>query len=265
MLLLRVPLYLALFFLTFWIYSYLVAKDYPEKPPMAEATSRYEEHFNFAASWPYFYKYYLYKPDGYDQNRKYPLLVLLHGVSRHMYGGKYVLADAIRQKHPSFILVPIAPKSMIWGYPRWTEERSAAPLAFDALRAVQNAYSIDPDRIYISGYSMGGTGTFAMLEEHPDTFAAALVLCGAWDPRRADRFPSDVPIVLARGSEDKPEPSRVLIAALQQQGKPANYIEYRGVGHNVWDAIYPDPRIWDWLFAQHRKYAPGVKDLSPMN
>lgn len=251
--LLRIPLYLGLFALTFWGYSYLTAKKFPAQPPMGDATQLYSEEFSFATSWPFYYKYYLYKPDSYDPAQKYPLVVLLHGVSRHMHGGRYILADQIRQKHPSFVLVPIAPESMIWGYMEPTEERWASALAFDAIRDIQGSFSIDRDRIYISGYSMGGTGTFAMVEKYPATFAAALVLCGSWDPARAEIFPGDVPIVSAQGSEDNPARARAMVAALKQQGKQAYYREYPGVGHNVWDYVYTDLRMWDWLFAQRRQ------------
>jgi len=182
------------------------------------------------------------------------LLVLLHVVSRHMHGGRYILAEAVRAKHPAFVLVPIAPKSMRWSSLDGSMS-DATPLAVDAVHEVQRRHSIDSSRIYISGYSMGGVGTFAMLEKYPDLFAAALALCGGWDASRAWRFPDDVPVLAAHGSEDHPESSRAMISALAQDGKEAYYREYPGVGHNVWDYAYRDPANWDWLFAQRRETA----------
>lgn len=218
---------------------------------MGPLTSRYSENFSLAATWPFYYKYYLYVPQGYTGIQDYPLVVLLHGVSRHMRGGSYILDKSIQQKHPSFVLVPIAPKGLTWQ----SEKRysSGSKLAFDAIEDVQSKFRIDRNRIYLSGYSMGGTGTFAMLEDYPDTFAAALALCGVWSPSRAKLFPDNIPIVAAHGSEDNPETSRNMISALQKAGKVAKYMEYPGIGHNVWDYVYTDPQVWDWLFSQQRK------------
>lgn len=248
---LRILLYPVLLLATAWASAHLTVKSYPENPPMGPLTSRYSENFSLAATWPFYYKYYLYVPQGYTGIQDYPLVVLLHGVSRHMRGGSYILDKSIQQKHPSFVLVPIAPKGLTWQ----SEKRysSGSKLAFDAIEDVQSKFRIDRNRIYLSGYSMGGTGTFAMLEDYPDTFAAALALCGVWSPSRAKLFPDNIPIVAAHGSEDNPETSRNMISALQKAGKVAKYMEYPGIGHNVWDYVYTDPQVWDWLFSQQRK------------
>ncbi len=250
-LILGIPIFIGFLFVVFWFGSYLIAKSYPEKPPMGSATEEYEERFSFASSWPFYYKYYLYQPANYNPEQKYPLVVLLHGVSRHMYGGKYIFEEAAK-KYPSFVLVPIAPKNMIWAYPTRHSRREAYPLAMDAIEDVQKDFSIDPSRIYASGYSMGGYGTFGLVEHYPDVFAAALVLCGEWDFERAKFFPDDVPILAAHGSKDKPSIAREMIQALQDEGKPAEFRLYEDVGHNVWDYVYKDISMWDWLYAQRR-------------
>jgi len=185
-------------------------------------------------------------PQGYDPKCRYPLVVLLHGVSRHMYGGRYILHPSVRQQHPSFVMGPIAPKNMMG----W---ESATGLVRDSMRQVQKRYTIDPNRLYVSGYSMGGNGSFAMLKAYPNIFSAALILCGAWDPRDAAAFPADVPMLLTYGSLDHPAAGQATIAALQQQRKLAYYREYPGVEHNVWDSVYADPAMWGWLFANQRR------------
>jgi len=105
----------------------------------------------------------------------------------------------------------------------------------------------------IGAYSLGGIGTFAMIRDHPDLFAAGLVLCGAWNPAQAAQFPTDVPILALRGEKDNLLDARPMIIALQKADRPAIYREYPGINHNVWDYAYPDPAIWDWLFSQQRK------------
>ncbi len=229
---------------------YYKIRSYPAIPPMRALTSAYTEHYNIAPAWPFLFRYYLYAPKNYNARSHYPLVVLLHGVSRHMRGGEYLLAEAMKSRHPAFILVPIAPKGMIWGYPDL--KGGAAPMAMKAIHSVQKKFPIDEKRIYVSGYSMGGAGTFAMVEQYPNVFAAALPLCGGWDPNRAALFPNDVPILAARGSLDYPELSRNVVESLVRNRKPAQFIEYPNVGHNVWDYVYTDIKIWDWLFAQRR-------------
>lgn len=251
-LLLRIPLYLVLLFFSFWIFAWWTAKSFPENPPMGELTAQYQEKFSFAPSWPFFYKYYLHTPENYDKTKQYPLVLLLHGVSRHMRGGEYILDAAIKIKHQSFVLVPIAPEGMIWGFPNAPVRSEAAPLAYNAVRKVQKKFAIDPSRTYVSGYSMGGAGTFAMIEKYPDTFAAAVALCGAWIPERANLFPKGIPILAAHGERDNPSTSIDMVNALSKQSGTAFYREYPGVGHNVWDYVYTDARIWDWLFSQRR-------------
>lgn len=248
----RVAVYGLLAAMMFWGMAYWNASTFPSEPPMQEKTTTYRQVFNFVPAWPFYYKYYLYKPDNYDPHRQYPLLLLLHGQSRHMKGGATYLTSGAQYTHPAFIVVPIAPAEMIWGSMRHNEPE-ALPLALDAIRDVQKKYSIDPKRIYVSGYSMGGTGTFAMVQNYPDVFAAAMPLCGAWPTEQANNFPADVPIFAIHGSKDGPEASRNIVNALKSAGKTAFYSEYPNIGHNVWDYVYTDIRIWNWLFSQKRK------------
>lgn len=250
--LLRVPVYLFLAGITFWGMAYWNASKYPPAPPMEEMTSSYRQMFSFATAWPFYYKYYLYSPKNYDPNRAYPALILLHGQSRHMWGGQAVLRTGAQAKHDAFIIVPIAPAEMVWAAPNGVE-RSALPLAIDALRDVQSKYNIDEKRVYVSGYSMGGTGTFAIVEQYPDIFAAAMPLCGYWPADRAERFPNNVPLLALHGQNDSPEGSRDIVNALSATRRPAFFREYPNVGHDVWTYAYADIRMWDWLFANKRK------------
>lgn len=229
-------------------------KAFPSQPPMLDHTVYYHEMFAYADTPPYYYKYYLYVPAGYDPAKSYPLVLLLHGVSRHMHGGIYLLDKDIQARHPSFVVVPIAPEGTRWDFVDPRDERSnALPLAMDAVQEVLGKYSIDRKRIYVSGYSMGGSGTFSMVERYPNVFAGAMALCGTWQPERAKLFPANVPVIAAHGSADHPENSKRIIEALRGMGKPAFFREYPGVGHDVWNYVYPDPEMWELLFKQKRK------------
>ncbi len=226
---------------------------YPAQPPMLNRTSLYEVKYSFAETRPYYFKYYLYTPKDYDPAKKYPLLLLLHGASRHMHGGYYALDPAIQIRFPAFIVVPIAPEGTRWDIIAPKERlSSAAPLAMTAVQQVLEAYSIDRSRIYVSGYSMGGSGTYAMIESYPDVFAGALVLCGSWPPAHASRFPADVPILAVHGSNDNPEAGRQIIEALRAQNKPASFMELEGMGHDVWTYTYTNLAMWNVLFSLKR-------------
>lgn len=225
-------------------------------PPMQEETKKYQEKIGFALHWPFFYKYYLYVPEGYQQNPKaqYPLVVLLHGGSRHMYGGRMILDVRVQQVNPTLVLVPIAPSNMLWGHPESSSGLAAAlPLMRAAIDEVSSNFRVDPKRIYVSGYSMGGVGTYAAVQAYPDLFAAAMPLCGWWEETQANRFPKDVPMAIFHGAADHPEKDRAMATALKASGHKVIYQEYAGVGHNVWDYVYTDPRLWNWMLAQRRK------------
>ncbi len=225
-------------------------------PPMQEITSKYQERIAFALHWPFFYKYYLYVPEGYQQNPKasYPLVVLLHGGSRHMYGGRMILDVRVQQVNPTLVLVPIAPRNMLWDRPDSSSSLTTAlPLMRAAIDEVSKNYRVDSKRIYVSGYSMGGVGTYAAVRAYPTLFAAAMPLCGVWDARQANLFPKDVPLAIFHGAADRPENDRAMAAALKATGHKVIYQEYAGVGHNVWDYVYTDPRMWNWMLAQRRE------------
>jgi len=226
---------------------------YPQTPPMMTRTALFAVKYSFADTRPYYFKYYLYTPTDYDPAKKYPLLLLLHGVTRFMHGGYYVTDPEIQRRHPSFVLVPIAPEGTRWDILKPSDMlNSAVPLAMTALQQVLDGYSIDRSRIYISGSSMGGSGTYAMIERYPDIFAGALVLCGSWPGAHASRFPANMPILAVHGSEDTPSAGRQIIDALRAQGKPASFKVYDGVGHDIWRHTYTDPAIWNILFSLKR-------------
>lgn len=134
----------------------------------------------------------------------------------------------------------------------------------------------DPDRVYLTGISMGGYGTFELALGHPGRFAALISVCGGLRPPpnrpgllvtaipsgESDPYAyaaarlASVPLWLFHGEADDIVPaseSRLLAAAFEKAGAPARYSEYPGVGHGSWDRAYAEPGLWEWLFAQRRK------------
>jgi predicted peptidase len=221
-------------------------------------------------------KYRLFIPKGYADTTTYPLTVFLHGsgecgddnASQLINNGPGALSHpATQEKHPSFVLCPQCPKGGQWGYYRG--DTAPADTMVAIVRALQKEFRIDPDRIYVTGLSLGGMGTWYAIAEHPDLFAAAVPVCGAGDVSRVDRIRS-IPVWAFHGNADKAVPiagplrpnmskdivgDRDLIQALKNAGGNARITEYENQGHNVWGAAYTDPGLVPWLFAQVRPRA----------
>lgn len=145
----------------------------------------------------------------------------------------------------------------------------------EALERTVTELNGDPDRLYLTGISLGGYGSWHLALAHPEYFAAVVPVCGgivkpdtaqnvrqspltlgADDPygTTAKRL-RRVPIWIAHGEDDTVIPvseSRLMFEALTREGADVRYREYDGVGHGVWDEAYGEPELWDWLLAQRR-------------
>lgn len=113
---------------------------------------------------------------------------------------------------------------------------------------------VDSNRIYITGLSMGGFGTYDAIERYPDLFAAAVPVCGGGDISKAVSI-VHLPIWIFLGAEDpavNPEYSLEMLQSLKRAGGHPGYTEYPEVGHFSWLGAYSDPLMMEWLFRQHK-------------
>ncbi len=209
--------------------------------------------------------YRLFIPPQYDQKKKYPLVVYLHGGGgvgndnlKQIDGGNGYLIDLFtgddtQAHYPSFV---VAPQTPVEG---WIEEDSITPthhlrLVYELIGELQRTYKIDEARVYVAGQSMGGFGTFAIISEHPRTFAAGVVLCGGGDQSRVARL-TNVQIWVFHGAKDESVPvdrSRTLVAAIKKAGGKVRYTEYADTGHIIWPSVVKETELLPWLFAQRR-------------
>lgn len=211
--------------------------------------------------------YRLLKPDGYDPKQKYPLVLLLHGSGERgddnekqlVHGVPEFVREENRKAYPCFLAVPQCPKSQKWADwvpgPRPAQPSEPSRLALELLDSLQKEFSIDTKRIYITGISMGGFGTWDLITRHPERFAAAVPICGGGDPAQMAKV-ANMPIWAFHGGKDtavKPASSRDLIEALKKAGGSPKYTEYPDVGHASWVPAYKDPELFQWLFAQKRE------------
>lgn len=220
------------------------------------------------------YRYQVYVPANYAPVDPWPAILFLHGAGERGVDGLLQttvgLAPAVRRapaQFPAIIIFPQVPADSQWvGTP--------AEAALEALQQTMAEFRVDPDRVYLTGLSMGGHGTWYLAYQRPDLFAAIAPICG-WVPD-FPQFKGSVPVVptdsgpplpaLARqlrrvpvwifhGEMDRVVPvagSREPAAALKEAGGNVRYTEFLGLDHNSWDATYGSKEFVEWLFAQRR-------------
>ncbi|MEK6478809.1 prolyl oligopeptidase family serine peptidase [Catalinimonas sp. 4WD22] len=206
-------------------------------------------------------EYLFLKPLNYDSTQKYPLVICLHGGPQSVKTERMLvtqpaplLSDSSnRAKYPAFLFVPQAPPARSWGGIPYAQ--AIDTLLISSIRELKKEYAIDEDRIYLTGISMGGYGSWYLLGTRPELFAAAIPMCGAGDTTLAENM-ADIPIWAFHGSEDKNVPvsgSRNMIAAIKEAGGDPKYTEFPEVAHHVWPHVEKTDGVLDWLFAQERE------------
>jgi predicted peptidase len=199
-------------------------------------------------------KYVLFVPQGYRGEKKYPLILFLHGAGETGTDGKKQagtgLGPAIRKNAKTFPFITIFPQSQ---KRTWQADSPDAERALAILADVEKEYKVDTRRIYLTGLSMGGFGTWSLATKYPDRWAAIVPVCGGGDFRRAEKI-KDIPCWCFHGEADPVVPverSRVMIDAIKKAGGSPKYTEYLGVKHNSWDRAYGTAELYPWLL-EHR-------------
>ena len=222
------------------------------------------------------YHYQVYVPTAYATGtQRWPVILFLHGAGERGADGllqtNVGLPAAIRAKpaqYPAIVVIPQVPTDSLWlGAP--------ADAAIAALDATLAEFRGDTERVYLTGLSMGGNGTWNIAYRFPERFAAVAPICSFITPfprlpgSRAI-VPTDsgeafaaiarrlrrVPTWIFHGEIDPAVPvaeSRRIAEALKTAGGDVRYTEFLGGGHNVWDGVYASPQFQEWLFAQRRR------------
>lgn len=220
--------------------------------------------------------YRLFVPKDYNANQKYPLVLLFHGAGERgtnntqqvVNGSALVFAKPENQsKWPSFVLVPQCPPDqqwvdMPWGATSGTQPAKPTwPLAasMQVLAELQQEFAgIDPSRLLVTGYSMGGYATWDVITRYPDVFQKAAPVCGGGDTTQVGNI-LNKPIWAFHSADDEVVPvvrSRSMIRTIKRLGGSPLYTEYCSDGlycwgHSAWfGAYYNEPRLLPWLFEQ---------------
>jgi predicted peptidase len=201
-------------------------------------------------------KYVLFVPADYKGDKAYPLILFLHGAGETGDDGKrqtYVgLGPVLRMQAKTFPAFVVFPQSQD---KTWDAEGKDGQRAMAILAAVQKEYKIDDKRLYLTGLSMGGIGTWSLAAKYPDKWAAIVPVCGFGDPAKAEAI-KNIPCWGFIGDKDNAmllDGMRKTIEALKAAGGKPKFDEYAGIGHNSWEMAYNTPELYDWLFAQQRK------------
>ena len=214
--------------------------------------------------------YRLYLPKPVSAGKRLPVVRFFHGagergtnnVSQLVHGVLPIIRHGMAANDPAIVLAPQCPSGMQWVDVPWGAKRHALPpkpslpmgLALALLRDKLATLPADPARVYVTGISMGGYGTWDAIQRHPELFAAAIPICGGGDTACAPALKT-LPIWIFHGDKDGAVPverSRDMFQALQACGSKAQYREYPGAGHDVWTRTYADKDVLDWLFSQYR-------------
>jgi len=225
------------------------------------------------------YRFQVYVPRGFTRSVRWPIILALHGGEAYGNDGirqtEVGLARAVRlhaERFPSIIVFPQSPADRT---PGWQGLGGDAALA--ALDRAVTEFNGDRSRLYLTGLSAGGNGTWSLAARYPDRFAALIVVAGwiselqstttgvlypAIAPGAGDPFAavaqrvSKLPIWIFHGEIDPRVPveeSRKMAAALKALSADVRYTEFAGVGHNAWDSAYGSADVFEWLFRQKRK------------
>ena len=217
--------------------------------------------------------YRILYPQSFDPQGSYPLVLFLHGAGERgsdnykqlTHGiSRFTTKEAL-ENFPCIVIAPQCPEEDYWSSAKI--DRSSYPLDIDfdyqresnlslkmAIALVKNLMQhdyVDNDRIYLTGLSMGGMGSFEAIYREPELFSAAAIVCGGGDAAAYGSNPIKTRFWIFHGTDDivvKVDYSREMHTRLQELGADVRYTEYAGVNHNSWENAYAEPDFLKWLF-----------------
>ncbi len=224
------------------------------------------------------YRYQVYLPANFDNTKKWPVILFLHGSGERGEDGllqtEVGLASAIRKNAARFKSIVIFPQCRVDSH--WTYAASQK-VAIKALDSSLKEFNGDPERVYLTGLSMGGSGVWYTAANYPGKFAAVVPICGWVVPPAGLTSVTDLPqevkeiaeavdpyMAMAERVKETPfwiyhskddnvisvEESRRMYEALKALGSKARYTEYEDQGHSAWDKAYSEPELVEWLLKQ---------------
>jgi predicted peptidase len=230
-------------------------KQYSGKAPAGQTPQRFEKEIVRKLS----ANYLLFLPDSYytDQEKLWPMILFLHGSGERGNDLELVKIHGpamIVEKRKDFPFIVISPQLP-------AEEDGWSPdLLNELVSDVVKKYRVDQERMYLTGLSMGGRGTWSFAIEYPGLFAAIAPVCGPLTDRRLNRL-IDTPVWVFHGAKDRTVPikaSEDAVAGLRKLGADVKFTVYPDAGHDSWTETYNNPELYEW-FLQHKRKKTGQK------
>ncbi|MEO1023115.1 MAG: PHB depolymerase family esterase [Bacteroidota bacterium] len=214
-------------------------------------------------------RYRLLNPDQTTDQDTYPLVLFMHGAGQRgtdneqqlVHGAWNFALPENRAEYPAFVIAPQVPGEQKWSTLDWwgpTDQvwgDSLSPVMELTIQLVEQfieKHPVDVSRIYVTGLSMGGFGTWEFIQRKPEWVAAAVPVCGGGDLTKADRI-TGIPIWSFHGDKDyvvKTDFSRLMHQTIKEMGGNSRYTELKGVDHNAWDTTYANQDMIRWMFSQ---------------
>lgn len=195
-----------------------------------------------------FINYLLYLPERYKDNEKsWPLILFLHGAGERGTDLEIVKRNGIPkivEEVTNFPFITISPQCPEDSW--WTEQ---AEILMMLLEEIEEKYNVNPKKIYLTGLSMGGYGTWLLAAQYPEKFAAIAPVCGGGDPKWAPIL-KDIPVWAFHGAKDDIVPleySQIMVRAVKEHGGNIRFTVYPDVGHDSWVNAYNDPDLYKWF------------------
>lgn len=220
--------------------------------------------------------YRILKPLDYDPNQQYPVHLFLHGAgergsdnsSQLTYVDRLFLKKENRELYKSWVILPQCPKDDRWpslsSDNEWnnnfenkmTRPNKSLELVMKLMDKFIEKKQVNKRKVYVSGLSMGGMGTFEILCRRPNMFAAATPICGNGIAAFAKRYATKVSVWVFHGSNDKvvhPKHSLKMVEAIIASGGSPNMTLYENVGHDSWNNAFAEPNFLKWIHSKSKK------------
>lgn len=199
-------------------------------------------------------RYLLFLPQGYGRSsgKERPLILFLHGMAERGDDLSLVKRHGIPkivEQRPGFSFIAVSPQCPEDAF--WHEHHGALKALLDQITA---EHAVDPNRVYLTGNSMGGYGTWSLAIACPEIFAAIAPICGGGSPEMVCAL-REVPVWAFHGANDQVvdlTQSQQMVEALQACGGNVRFTVYPDAGHDSWTRTYEDPELYEW-FLQHER------------
>lgn len=198
--------------------------------------------------------YLFYLPEDYknDKDKKWPTILFLHGMGERGDDLELVKIHGVPKivdSKKDFQFIAISPQCPIDFV--WRDEEMLIALESLLLKIIKN-FRVDKSRLYVTGLSMGGRGTWAIAAYRPDLFAAAAPICGGGDPATASRL-TKLPFWVFQGALDEvhfPKESEIMIKSLKNKGGEVRYTLYPELHHDSWTITYDNSELYKWFLSK---------------